>query len=485
MGKGSAVLCVEADHELAELSRRAMPPDIASDPRVAFLEASSVEEALEAALSMGSFRACALCRLSGGEGLFRGLYEAMARELSASFESEWRNRAALMVLGRRWARNIFDNIAALPEIDPRPLPAFPGAVAVCGAGASLEEALPFLASERGRLGIVACDTALGTLLASGVEPDLVVCLEAQAHNLPDFTPLGSRPIALAADLSSHPATFRAIRGGKHLSLVRITRSPFLERVRSAFALSSLPFLDAPPLGSVGVHAYYVARSLTRGPILATGLDFSFERGKSHARGCPSLLAEERRLDRLTRWPGQYAAGFRDRNVRLKPEAAGGREGLWSDPILLSYASLFGSHREAEGGTRSGFYDIRGGGPDIGARRVSLSEAKALLGQESPAARPASDCGDEKTRRDIALGAARTILSDEIDRLSELRAAMHGRKKLSDEAFRALVQGSDYLSWGFPDQERIRDLPQDFKNRLVPQAEWWSMRLEALRESIEE
>jgi hypothetical protein len=62
--------------------------------------------------------------------------------------------------------------------------------------------------------------------------------------------------------------------------------------------------------------------------------------------------------------------------------------------------------------------------------------------------------------------------------------MHGRKRLDDEAFRALVVESDYLWWGFPDQERVRELPQDFLNRLVPQAEWWSMRIEALEASMD-
>jgi len=484
IGTGSVILCVEADSALAQLARERMPPSLADDPRVAFIEAVSSEEAVAAALVMGDFRFCSIDSLSGGEALHAELYHSMARAIGSELEAEWRNRAALMVLGRRWARNIFDNIAALAEIAPRPLPRFPGAVAVCGAGPSLEDALSFLSAERARISIVACDTALGSLLASGVEPDLVVCLEGQAHNLPDFTCLGSRRVKLLADLSSHPATFRAIGGPKYLSLVRITRSPFLGRVASALAAEHIPFLDSPPLGSVGVEAYFAARKLSDGPILACGLDFSFELGKSHARGCPSLLVEERRLNRLTRWPRQYSSSLRDRCIKLEAERSGGRAELLSDPILLSYAALLGDRVRADEEAGHALYDIRGRGPGIGGVRITLEKASGILDHSSDAwdrsAASPNGYEPEATSR-----AAHRILEDEIDRLERLRMAMHGEYAIEGTEFRRLVLESDYLWWSFPDQGRIkREWPQDFLNRLVPEAEWWALRLEALKSRLE-
>ena len=61
--------------------------------------------------------------------------------------------------------------------------------------------------------------------------------------------------------------------------------------------------------------------------------------------------------------------------------------------------------------------------------------------------------------------------------------MHGSRLLETGAFRALVLESDYLWWGFPDQDRVHDLPQDFLNRLVPQVEYWLARLSAMLEDI--
>jgi hypothetical protein len=490
MGGGSAVLCVETDPALAALARGAMPAELASDPRLAFIEPRSRAEAVEKALGMGSFRSCSLVALSGGMALDEARYRAMAAAIGSEFESFWRNRAALMILGPRWAMNIFDNLAALPRLGASPLPRFAGPAFVCGAGPSLEGALGLIARLRSGSGprpaVIACDTALGSLLAAGIEPDLVVCLEGQAHNLADFTCLGSKPAALAADLSSHPAGLRAVAGPKHLTLVRITRSPFLGRVEAALSASGVPFATMPPLGSVGVHAFHLAGQLCSGPLFAAGLDFSFQAGKTHARGCPSLLTEERRLARLTRWPGQYEASFRDRTIRLG-QGEGGREGPLSDPILLSYASLL-ADLAASGGAKAGaseppaMYDIRGGGPPIGCRRLTLAEAEAMIeGLGAAPIGPGAGAGGAEPGASVAAcGAAiAALLAAELARLEELRAALREGQAVSREELTRLIEEADYLWWDFPDRPQPGLLAQDFLNRLVPRIEFWAARIASL------
>jgi len=485
MGPGSAVLCVEADPALERIARERMPAELAADRRLSFVAARTPGEAVAAARVLGNFRSCSVAALSGGESLNAPLYRAMAAALSAEFEAAWRNRAALMLLGERWARNIFDNVAALPEIAPRPFPRFAGAAAVCGAGPSLEAALPFLAEERARLSVVACDTALGTLLAAGIEPDLVVCLEAQAHNVSDFTPLGCRPAPIAADLSSHPLSFRAPKGPRHLTLSRITESPFLSRIARRLEAAGLPFLDTPPLGSVGVHAAHLASLLSTGPILAVGLDFCFEAGKTHARGCPALLAEERRMGRLRRWQGQLEASFRPRNLRVG--------GYLSDPVLLSYAGILASSCEG-----LGLLDLRGRGPSIGARPVSFDDARRAVravsasveAERLPLGDAASPQSDATGRERLAKAAA-SIVEDELSRIMRIRDMTRGegsraasaRAEFSRAEFSRLLGESDYLFWSFPDADRVVSLPQDFLNRLAPRLEYWTWRLDGLRERL--
>ena len=474
IGPGSAVLFVEADPALAALARSAAPREILEDPRVAFLESRSAEEAARAARALGRFRACAAIALSGGEALESVAYSRMAALISADIDALWRNRAALMVLGRRWARNIFANLSRLGEIAPEPFPRYGIPVAVCGAGPSLEEALPWLADRRGSVAILACDTALGTLLGGGAPPDMAICLEAQAHNLADFVPLGSRPMRLAADLSSHPSTFGIVRGPKHLTFVSIAESPFLDRVRGFLREAGVPALELPPMGSVGVHAVRLARELTEAPLLALGLDFCFEAGKTHARGSPAILAEERRLSRTDRWNAQYAAAFRDRC--LPAPCAPGPEGLplISDPTLLSYAALLG---ELAGESGAPLYDARGRGPAIGAPRLPLERAGALaagwlglgLGAPPAAAGPSAAAGDGELEARV-----RGFLRGEAERLTALHDIMKGRGRASE--LPRLVAECDYLYWPFPDAERAASLSQDFLNRLLPETEWWSSRL---------
>jgi len=513
MGPGSAVLCIEADPALARLSRESMPPAISASERVSFLESDSPEEVLRRVRKLGQFRAASSLALSGGEALYSGLYGRMAALISSEIASGWRNRASLMVMGRLWARNVFANLAELPSLALEAPPRFPGAAVVCGAGPSLEDALPFISARRADLSVVACDTALGSLLAAGIEPDLLVCLEAQAHNLADFTPLGAKAQRTIADLSSHPATFRALRGPKHLSFVSFTESPFLRRLAAELDSSGIPYLAMPPLGSVGVHAVQLARKLARGPVLATGLDFSFEPGKTHARGTPALLAEERHLARTRRWNGQYEVSFRPRNLEAPcPPLPDGRR-LLSDPVLLSYAELLSGALGAEARSpgEAALYDIRGRGPSIGAAPLGLQEAAALLDSARLAAggRAADDTSSGDTTADgsAAYGAKpgegqRTepgpepeggglaaalaeFLAAERGRLEELREAMKGREKMSPERFAARLGEVDYLYWSFPDADRVMELPQDVLNRLLPEIEFWIWRMDTASARLRE
>jgi hypothetical protein len=473
--RGSAVLCVEADPELAELELRVLPEALRADPRLSFLEARDSSSILAAARSLGSFRRCVSLRLSGGEAFHAELYRSSAALLQSEFAAHWRNKAALLSMGRLWARNIFKNLASLPDLELAPLPSF-GPSIVCGAGPSLERALPFIsrAQKGGLLSVIACDTALSPLLDAGITPDLLVCLEGQAYNLADFTSLGDSPISLLADLSSHPATFRAIKGKKFLSFVNIAPSAFLDRVGAL----GLPLLPCPPLASVGVHSVHVARSLSSGPLFLTGLDFSYELGKTHSRGSPGLRAAERSLDRLTRWPGQYASSMRA--LESPAGRASWPQGLVCDPALASYAELLKDELSLPGAE---VYDLRGFGLPLGAKSLGFDAATELLlglvasqkaGGKGPIegpARAAPACGRESL--DLKIG---SFFDDERARLKALSEALKGHSAFEGEAFIRSVQDSDYLLWPMPDSGRLRELPQDLLNRLLVEVEYWRWKL---------
>jgi hypothetical protein len=458
----SSILCVEEDPVLAAFTFPRLKAEFEGNRRLAFVEGLDQGRLLAAARELGGFRRVVLVKLSGGAAFHEAVYARAALLLDEEFRAHWRNRASLLAMGRLWTRNIFRNLAAFDENLFLPLPRSGKPVVVCGAGPSLETCLALLSSLRERIFIVAADTAIGTLIAAGVVPDLVVCLEAQVYNLRDFIPLEGRPVALLADLSSHPATFRAASGTKHLSIVTIDEGAFMRRLAS----SALPALVCPPLGSVGVQAVHIARRIAEDAVFATGLDFSFIAGKSHARGTPALLAEELAEGRLGRRRSQPGLAYR-------PGVRRTETGELTDPVLSGYAALL-----AEEITRPGpvFYDMRGRGLPLGARRLGLEEAeRALRALPMPSGAPDAT-GAASAEKFDAVG----FLEGEVERLADLETALKGRSgKESREGLAAAILDSDYLLWSLPDRERLAALPQDLLNRVLVETEYWIWRLEEI------
>jgi hypothetical protein len=153
--------------------------------------------------------------------------------------------------------------------------------------------------------VIACDTALYTLLARGIRPDLAVALEAQHWNIGDFTGLAGLDIPLAMDVSALPATARVFRRLPYLFWMEWTHLRFLDRLAARGLLPT----RLPPVGSVGLSACALARRVTRGPVVCAGLDFAFTADMYHCRESPShrkLLRESNRL----RCPYPQASVFR-------------------------------------------------------------------------------------------------------------------------------------------------------------------------------
>jgi len=507
MGEGSAVLCIEGDPRLARLSRERLPAALRGDPRLVFIETATRSSIVAAAHALGRFRRSSVLKLSGGAQAISTEGAAAAAMLQAEYAAYWRSKATLLGMGRLWARNIFRNLAALPDMELSDLPRIDRPVVVCGAGPSLEASLGLISRLRASLFVVACDTSLPALLDSGIEPDLVVCLEGQAYNLADFTPAGSRRLAIAADLSSHPATFRLMPGPRYLTAVEIAPSPFLRRIAGL----GLPLLPCPPLGSVGVHAVHVARRLSGAPVLITGLDFSFEAGKTHGRGAPALSTELRRMRRLSPFRGQAASAYRE-GVRPAPEARpwGGApaddvrslqpaRSMLTDPALSSYAALLADEARQPG---PAVLDIRDRGIPLGLPRLSAAETRAFVEGWRPVAPLATSGAVISAVHGDAAGAAagmgrlsaqtpegirrmvRSFVSRETAQLDTLYDFMKGRSGLGRDTFRAKVEESDYLLWPVADAERLPEFPQDLLNRLLVEVEYWRWKLEEIASTMD-
>jgi hypothetical protein len=219
-----------------------------------------------------------------------------------------------------------------------------------------------------------------------------------------------------------------------------------------------------------VHSVHLARKFSSGPLVLTGLDFSYEMGKTHARGSPSLLAAERGLGRLSRWTGQYASSMRA--LESPAGRAAYRSGLVCDPALASYAELLKDELSSPGPE---VYDLRGFGLPLGAAPLGFEEAAAML--LSPGARREAAALDEPPPDREALRLKVGVFFDEeLGRLEGLSRALKGRAPFGGEAFTRALAPSDYLLWPIPDADRLRDLPQDLLNRLLVEIEYWRWKL---------
>jgi hypothetical protein len=275
-------------------------------------------------------------------------------------------------MSRLWLRNLFTNLPLLAEPGPAPGPTAGQApdparpILVAGAGPSLETALPRIARVRGRLTLLAVDTALPAL--AGLEPDWVYALEAQHYNLEDFLPGRDPAQTLLCDLSSCPAVLRLFPRRRAFS-TRFHPLALFDRLQAAGLLPP----ELPPLGSVGVTAVQAALSLSTGPVLLAGLDFCYPQGRTHARGAPShrrALAACSRLAPLGLGLLEALAA----RPRLRVRGKGGRE-YASDLVLRSYALQLGALARSSGR----LFDLGAEGLETGARPLGTdAELDALL-----------------------------------------------------------------------------------------------------------
>jgi len=474
------VLAVEADQKLMALSIE-VAGGLARDNRITYIRTESVESVREilGGLSMARFRRCVEVRLSGGYVLAATFYQEVFETIQGEIQAHWRNRMTLIQLSNLWVKNVFLNLPELVHARDLGQTHVSLPIVVAGAGESLEEAIDLIRPVRNEIYLLAVDTALPTLMQSGLPPDAVFVLESQFANIEDFVSasgdLGPRPadIPVIADLCSNPAALRIFRRPLTLFLSEFAPSAFVARLEEA-QLS--PFL-IPPLGSVGIAALYCALDLSDGPVFVAGLDFSFQPGKSHARGAPAHVGQLRGWSR-TRPPSPFLNAEGRRWVRKEDKT--GRK-IVTDPVLLSYHRLFEEIVERD----KRVFDIGARGLDLGVKRCrSPRELEAIIGGtwgvrpstsvlnrpgEPPALSRARSPGLAKSKRQEAV---LRFLDSELSLLQSAEGAVlawlssPSKEPASFTAAAAALKEVDYVYLHFPDSPPLPSGDSGFLHRAV-------------------
>lgn len=442
----SAMLCVELDKKLLDLSSQAMGEILKKNPRLGLV---GFEDPVQLCVWVGKtwgtrrFRRLEILRLSGGWQLYPDRYTSLAAALRQAIARDWGNAMTLTKMGRRYLRNALRNLALIPHAPSlRDLSLGAAPVLVLGAGPSLDGVLEGLHRYWGAaLGvrqrpfrIIGVDTCLQPLKDWNIQPDLVVALESQHWNIQDFIGMGSWEIPVAMDLSALPATREVLGGHPWLFATPWTKLRLFTRLAAAGLLPE----TFPALGSVGLTAVAIAQRLSTGPIITGGLDFAFTLDRFHGRSTPG---HRERLRTQTRFRSILTvdAAFRSGTGAVRSKTGIAQR---SDPVMKTYRDLF----EQEFAQETRIKDIMGLGLALGLESLSLEGALALLGK-----------GSSRSMVPQVLGKAaatgpqvEAFICREQEVLILLRDILTRSRSGAPENLEALLDECDYLWAHFPE-----------------------------------
>jgi len=454
---GCAILCVEADPELYELTLKNIEPSLAVNKNLLITNALKAEELL--ALINGkwgemSFRRIEMIKFTGGWQLFPEIYESIRESIRREITTNWSNALTLTKFGRLYIRNALRNLSLASSFKSvSDLSYGSSPVLVLGAGPSLDDALNALSkmadSDERKFKIVCVDTCLGALKDRGIVPDLVVILESQHWNLRDFIGCRGWKVNAAVDLSSLPSSAKILSGDGYLFFTPWTSLRIFGRLRGAELLPAV----FPPLGSVGLSAVELARRLTSGKIICAGLDFSFTADKYHARSTPGHRAK---LNSQTRFNCLInKAAFNDSSIAAVSKSG---KSVYTSPIMKNYRNLF--EQEFSGDSR--LFGIEGTGLPLGLKTLSMNEATDVLKTDkeefhAETQRRKEDaamqqCPLPNLRFDVSgkFSVINHFFESEKKRLLELRDILTGDTAMDKNRLCVLIDECDYLWAHFPD-----------------------------------
>lgn len=458
----SEILCVEAEEALHEFAQKAIQDQKLAATLLPLSQ--NTARGLDSFISKAQKKFRRVLRLDFSAGVsfnaefYKSFFEC-AQNIVAAF---WKNRLTLVRLGRLYCKNIFKNLIAAASALPFEAleKTVEKPILVCGAGESLDE-LTALARQKAsqaknpaaqtetdcktknaaaiaaineRFFVLAVDAALPALAAAGIKIDAAVATESQLAIEKAYIGFSQNKETAAPsplfffDLTSRASVARRLCADKNCSQAQncgadacfyfseFDKNHFIGRLAEQGLLPT----SAPPLGSVGLTATYFALRLRKTqsvPVYVLGLDFSYNAGRTHARGTAQSKALFFTADRFR--PAQNcAAAFAPGTEKIV-----GKDGrvFWSSKNMLGYAALFRDYFKGA----PNLFDAGHCGIDLGLKRRPLADIldAPVLGLSNDFGRAVSNyyglSNDSGLANDFGNGQkARRFLADE---LSALRA----------------------------------------------------------------
>lgn len=424
------VLGCEFDAVLYAFSLKYIPHDIARFamlspdelPKLPFMLTKRRAETKSGAFlpPAGTFRRVLRADFSAGTQFFPQHYAALTEAAENAVMRFWKNRVTLIKFGRRFSRNLFRNIARLPRSCPieNLTQSVEKPIIVFGAGESMEKTARSIRSVQSAFYIVAADAALAPLFRFGIEPDAVVCEEAQSVIAPFFLGANGKRFRVFAGITSWPKLFDLSDGTICYFSPHYDDTAFFD---SLVVRRILPCI-MPPLGSVGLTATKIAlmlRKTDRIPVFVTGLDFSYRAGTTHARGSAPHTARLTSSFRISP-AANYEAAFGCSIQKII-----GKDGspFFTSPALLSYVQTFRAYFSES----PNLFDAGTTGIELG---IPQKDADDLIREI------VNTVGAERDRRKKDANGAETIVGqkdseDDIARTGTDEKAVHEEKTFTE------------------------------------------------------
>ena len=465
--QSSAILCIEADENLFEISRKALkailpnlnhatcPPTGRATQRREGINIDFESQLCAFAPLRDEFEVIAFVKknwgerffsrvetihLTGGWQLFPERYASIETTLRREIAAEWSNAMTLIKLGRLYSRNLIRNLALLAKShDAAALDFGSSPVLALGAGTSLDSFLDELSRCQGerRFKIICADSCLPALLERGIIPDIAVILESQHWNLRAFSGLRGQKIDAALDLSALPPSANVLAGKRFFFATPWTTLALFARLNEAGLLPK----TFPPLGSVGLNVVALALASGSGLVFTAGLDFSYTLDAYHAR---SAAGHNDLLIKQNRFKGIFntAAAFREGSFVAASKTG---KPLRSDPAMRNYRDLF---EQCFGGNKR-LFDVGGTGLPLGIKTVSPAEAFTVLydGAKKAAEKDTTQIAAQKK---ITAEKLKQFIQKEIDILKTLKEMLTGETAPDNKYLEELLDAADYLWAHFPD-----------------------------------
>lgn len=445
--RSSFLFFLECDNNLGKIFEE-FYSKIPRKNNVTYLLSSNIMKILEKieTLTSFNFKNVLLIKGSAGHNLYENFYNNVLKSIEDATSTFWKNKITLIGMGRLYSRNLFKVLNLIKndangrfftlqkEYVKKP-------ILVLGAGPSFDFSYPFIKKHRKDFFLLAVDAILPSLSDLDVAPDAVLLLEGQYWIMSAFLASKYRNIPLFASLTSSVNVLQLICSNIFLYITPYTQFTFLEKLK--IAIPNLPFFEG--LGSVGLLALQIALFIAKKgvPIFHTGLDFSWQKGFSHARSSNSvknILISSNRISPLYKgiavFPSQCS----------KVEGKKG-ETLSTTPILQSYAKLYKNNFALN----TNIFDIGEVGMNL---TTHIMKEDSVIEYINSSPLPLHSSEEEKTAKEreekVNANSIQSLLHSQLLSLNTLKNMLTGQVPFDEKKAAEILRNCSYLYLHFPD-----------------------------------